>query len=316
MVRQLRQHGVEEIVFLLYYRPDPIQQFFGDGTAFGFRARYVVATEDYGTAGAIKTAGEVVDDTCLVVSGDLLARIDYEKLVSFHRDRGALLTMGLTRVKDPTPFGNVEVDGSGRIVRFVEKPAAGELLGNRVNMGIYVVEPALLDRLPPGRPVSFERELFPRLIAEHRDLFAIELSGYWRDLGMVDQYLAAHRDALLGRWVRSGDDGALAGCLSRGRSLVGESSRVHTDAVLFRSTIGRRCTIGCGARLWAAVLWDDVQVGAGARLRRCVVGSRTVIGPQARIEPMAVIGADCRIGAGCVIAAGVRLGPNARMPGR
>jgi mannose-1-phosphate guanylyltransferase/phosphomannomutase len=313
-VQHLRHCGFRELIFLLYYKPEPIQQFFGDGSCFGLEVRYVVASEDYGTAGAVKTASEFVDDTCLVVSGDVLAEVDYGELLCFHRARRALLTMALTCVEDPTSYGNVETDAAGRIVRFVEKPAREELFGSSVNMGIYVLEPALLEEFPQRQWISFEREVFPALVEERRDFFAVELQGYWRDLGIIDQYLAAHRDASLGKWrdCPLGREDCDSGVLDS--SIIGRDTRVHPEAKLHRSTVGERCDVGPRAVLEEVVLWDDVSVGEGARMRRCVVGSGSTIGAGARVEEMAVVGSNCHLGRGCLIGEGVRVGPGVSIP--
>jgi len=313
IVRELEEFGVRDIVFLLYYQPAAIQRFFGDGSALGFRARYVVAAEDNDTAGAVRNAADLIDQTCLVVSGDVLAGIDYDRLLGFHRQRRALLTMALTRAEDPGRYGNVEIDLFGRVVRFVEKPATAELISSHINTGIYVIEPALLKRIPAGRPVSFETEVFPSLVAQRADLFGVELQGYWRDLGMVDQYLESHRDALLGRWrearaaaARLKDGGE---CSAYGDSLVGQGCRVHPQAALCRSTLGRGCRVDCGACLEEAVLWDKVCVGERAHVRRCVIASGSVIGEETVVDELAVIGENCHIGRRCRVGRGVRLGP-------
>lgn len=314
IVRYLQDFGVRDIVFLLYYLPQPIKTFFGDGSALGFRARYVVAAEDFDTAGAVRFAADHVDATCLIVSGDVLTRIDLNDLIAFHYSRpDSLLTMAVKRVSDPGPYGNVDLDKDGRVLRFVEKPPAGKAFGKLVNSGIYVLEPRLLDLIPAGRPASFEREVFPRLVQEGRGLFAKEVRGYWRDLGMVDEYLAAHQDALREAWSEStntgranqtgGDAGDLSG------SVVGEGSKVGPRATLHRSVIGRQCTIANDVTVNESVIWDNVEIQPGARLTRCIVATDSMIESRATVEEKAIVGVGCRLGRGCRIGSGVRLTP-------
>ena len=91
------------------------------------------------------------DEPFLVISGDALTDIDLSELVRFHKDNGALVTVGLTRVPDPLEFGIIIVDDDGRIQRFLEKPTWGQVFSDTVNTGIYVMEPEVLAEFSAGR---------------------------------------------------------------------------------------------------------------------------------------------------------------------
>lgn len=157
---------------------------------------------DLGTAGGARLAlRDLPGETILVVSGDVLTDMDLSRLVAFHRERGADFTIALTRVNDPSEFGLVETDESGRVVRFEEKPAQppprGEGDRHAVNAGIYVARRSALEDVPEGVEYDFARDLIPAL-ATRETVFALPLEGYWYDIGTPENLAEANRffDAL------------------------------------------------------------------------------------------------------------------------
>jgi len=122
IVDLLRGHGITDLVALLHFQPDLIEGHFGDGSEFGVRMTYVNAAEDYGTAGAVKNAEAQLSGPFLVISGDLLTDFDLGAALQFHQERGADLTILLTRVENPLQYGVVITEPDGRISRFLEKP--------------------------------------------------------------------------------------------------------------------------------------------------------------------------------------------------
>ncbi|HWU39085.1 MAG TPA: nucleotidyltransferase family protein, partial [Candidatus Acidoferrum sp.] len=144
IVDLLRDHGVTDLVTLLHFQPELIESYFGNGSGFGVRMTYVSATEDYGTAGAVKNAEASLSGPVLVISGDLLTDFDLGAAVRFHQERGADLTVLLTRVENPLQYGVVITEPSGRISRFLEKPTWSEVFSDTVNTGIYLLEPSVL----------------------------------------------------------------------------------------------------------------------------------------------------------------------------
>ncbi len=198
IVDLLREHGITDLVTLLHFQPELIEGHFGDGAEFGVRMTYVAATEDYGTAGAVKNAEDHLRGTFLVISGDLLTDFDLRAALQFHRERGADLTILLTRVENPLQYGVVITEPDGRISRFLEKPTWSEVFSDTVNTGIYLLEPSVLDLMPPRREFDFSRDLFPLMMREGRKLFGYVAAGYWRDVGDLLEYRLAHQDILAG----------------------------------------------------------------------------------------------------------------------
>src|SRR5918997_3190130 len=197
MMDFLRAGGLDGVVLSMGYLPDPIQEFLAECGLDGFSVDYAVEDHALGTAGGIKNAEKYLktDGPVVVVNGDVLSGTNLEQLIEKHESVGALATIMLTSVEDPTAYGLVEVDHDMVVHRFLEKPAADEVTTNLVNAGVYVLEPDVLEMTPPGREVSIEREIFPELQASGR-LRAHISSSYWRGIGTPRSYLAAPPDVL------------------------------------------------------------------------------------------------------------------------
>jgi len=302
----LRRHGVRDVVLCTAYKPASFHRQLGDGRRLGLRLSYVHESQPLGTGGALRNAQPkfLKEKTVLVLNGDVLHALDVAAFVRFHRRNRAQLSIALTRVKDPTLYGLVETDPSGRIRRFLEKPSWDEVVSNTINAGAYLFEPSVLARIPPGVSYSLERDLFPQLLASGAQLFGYVSRGYWLDIGTVDKYLQVHLDILggaapvprpgprrrglcSGRGARLGRD---VDCDREGCTILGERTQVANFARFSRRVcVGPDCTIGKGASLEDCVVLAGSRVGDGACLKGCVVGP------------------GCRIGHHCVLSPGTAL---------
>jgi len=145
VLRLLKRHGFEETVVTVQFLAALVRNYFGDGEDVGMSLRYATEETPLGTAGSVKNAeDELRDDAFLVISGDALTDMDLTEMMRFHKDNGALVTVGLTRVPDPLEFGIVIADEDGRIQRFLEKPTWGQVFSDTVNTGVYIMEPEVL----------------------------------------------------------------------------------------------------------------------------------------------------------------------------
>ena len=159
----VQRHGINEVVMTLAFLPRLIRNHFGDGSSLGMHIDYTVEETPAGTAGSIRLAKDLLDETFLVISGDALTDFDLTKVVDFHKEREAMVTIALKSVENPLEFGVVIVDDEGRIQRFLEKPGWGQVFSDTVNTGIYVLEPEVFDHIPEGQPYDFSHDLFPKL---------------------------------------------------------------------------------------------------------------------------------------------------------
>jgi mannose-1-phosphate guanylyltransferase len=283
LVDRLAVAGVTEVTLALGFRPEPFLAAFPDGRCGDVDLVYAVEPEPLDTGGAIRFAADHagIDDTFLVLNGDVVSDADLTALVAAHRRLGAEATLHLTPVEDPSAFGVVEVDEAGWVRRFVEKPAPGETDSRLINAGTYVFEPSVLERIPTGQRVSIERATFPAMVADGT-LAAVATDDYWLDTGLPESYRRANLDLL--------QPGRPVTC-----EPVAPGARVAADAVVLGSIVDRGAVVGAGARVLDSVLLAGAQVGAGAVVERSIVMG--VVGAGARLCD-AVVGAAGEVPAG------------------
>ncbi|MFA5517036.1 MAG: mannose-1-phosphate guanyltransferase [Desulfuromonadales bacterium] len=323
----LKQHGINELVLLLYHQPEAIKNFFGDGSEFGVRISYVTPLADFGTAGAVKAAEKFLKERFLIISGDLLTDFDLGKVLQEHQSKKALATITLTSVKDPLQFGVVITDKKGRIVKFLEKPGWGEVFSDTINTGIYVLEPEVLDLIPEGENRDWSKDIFPLMLERQMALFGCNLKGYWADIGNTDAYLeacrdiAAHRVEVVKKERPAGKTGqdlylgaetliapdAITGM--EGMVVLGDNTHVQGKVRLKNCIVGRNCVIEDGAELENAILWDNVYLKKGARISGAVLCHNVRAGEGVTIEEGAVIADETRIGADAHIRRDVKVWP-------
>lgn len=325
----LAQHGVGRTVLSCGYLPTQIEEHFGEHHD-GMEIAYRVEDSPLGTGGAIRFGAEgLVDGTFLGMNGDSLRMADIGALIAFHREKGALATLLLTPVDDPTRFGLVRLAADGRVAAFLEKPRPEEIDTNLINAGLYVLEPEVLDLIEPGRPVSIERDVFPRIVEQGR-LYGLALPGYWLDVGTPESYLEAHRDVLerkadteVGRLL--GDDFLSVDATAQvapGAHIV-PPAFVGAGAVIEAGArIGSRVVVAAGAHVGADCVLEDAVIGAGARLGRgvqvhgAIVGERAQLGDGCSVRALAVVGPGARVGEANMLDAGLKVGADADIPPR
>jgi mannose-1-phosphate guanylyltransferase len=292
LVDNLSKGGVTDVTLALGFKPEPFVEAFPDGTCNGVMLHYAVEPEPLDTAGAIRFAAEfsAIDGTFVVANGDVLTDLDVGSLVDFHRRHSAEATIHLIGVDDPSAFGVVATDEHGLVVRFVEKPAPGTEPSNLVNGGTYVLEPSVLGRIPVGRKVSIEREVFPDVVAAGR-LYAMATDDYWIDAGSPTLYLQANLDLIEGKR----HDHSCAG--------VQPGADVDATAVVSGSLVDEGATIAAHARVTGSVVLAGAVVGRRAVVANSVVMGR--IGQDASVTDV-VLGRDGRVDAGEVVSGELR----------
>jgi len=325
VLRLLERHGIDEAIVTAQYHAGQIQDYLAGLTEFSLKISCVVEDAPLGTAGGFGgLARRLRTGPFLVISGDTLTDCDLTALIDHHRSVPALVTAALAEVEDPAGFGVVTTDERGRIDRFVEKPEPGAHFSNRVNTGIYVVDPVVLDRIPAGRTTDWARDVFPALVEED-SLQGWSTDAYWEDVGTHARYFQAQADALTGKVavelefpqvspgvhishdVRLPPDVTLLGPLH-----IGAGAHVGEQATLASGTVlGRDVSVGAGAILEGAICHDAASIGAGSVLVDCVVGYASRIGASVQIGRGTVIAAHSSVPDGTVVPEGSRIGPPA-----
>ncbi|GAC1309979.1 MAG: NDP-sugar synthase [Vulcanimicrobiaceae bacterium] len=319
---RLCEAGVAEVILAAGYLPRAIEDHLGDGSRIGMRITYVVESSPLGTAGALKNVADHLTGAFFVLNGDVLTSLDLRAMIAFHEAKRGLGVLHAIRVDDPSAFGCIVRDGSGRILRFVEKPPREEAPTDEINAGTYLLDRSVLDRIPAGRNVSIERETFPELLAAGEALYSYVTDDYWLDVGRPQQYLQAHGDVLDRKLplAASGDRVASArGSLwltagadvpanVRTPTFVGADVRIDPSAIVGPyAVIGDACEVEAGAVVRDAVLWDRVRVGPDARVSDAILAS------DVRVGRGAVVAAGAVIGHGVEIAPETVLEPDARV---
>jgi len=267
----LGAYGVEQALLSSPYLEEAFAPLVGARRAPP-RPVWITEPEPLGTGGAVANAARGLEETILVLNGDILTDLDLAALVAHHRDAGGIATLTLAPVEDARPYGLVTVDEHGRVLEFREKPA--DPVAGLVNVGTYVLEPEALLGIAMDRPVSIEREVFPSLISSGRPVTAFVSHAYWMDLGTPEKYLQATFDALEGR----------IGGLDYAAPYVDPTAQVSLRARLGRWVVaGPGSVLEDDAEVEDSVVLDRAKIEPGAKVR----GS--IIGPRARVERGAVL---------------------------
>ncbi|RKY77945.1 nucleotidyltransferase [candidate division KSB1 bacterium] len=320
-IKLLKHHRFDQIVALLYYQPEKISTYFKDGSAFGVKIDYVKAEDDFGTAGSVKNAQELLDERFLVISGDVLTDFNLTDALRFHQEKGSIATILLTHVSNPLPFGVVITDNEGKIERFLEKPSWGQVFSDTVNTGIYLFEPEVLDYIPPKTEFDFSKDLFPLLMSKGKPLYGYVAKGYWQDIGGLKQYQSVNLDCLEeavhveiegkkqdNAWI---GENCIIGknVIFDKQVVIGKNCIIKDNVFLSRSVIGDNCFIGENCEIRDSILWHHVKLGRSVKLLSDVIANDTRIGNEAYFEDNVFVSDHCVIGNRAVITANVRIWP-------
>jgi NDP-sugar pyrophosphorylase family protein len=299
-IERLRETGITDIILALNYKPAKIEEILGDGSTFGVKIRYLVEPSPLGTAGAYRFASDFINQTTIVLNGDILTDLDISAAVEKHKNRRAAATIVLTKVENPLAYGLVETTEDGRIKRFLEKPNPEELAKiklDTINAGTYILEPKVLDLIPKGENYSFEYGVFPALLNRREEFFGyLPNDTYWLDIGTPQRYLQAHHDLLAGK-VRDFKE-------KTNFDTISLTENVEIDG---KSIIAEDCVIKFGAKIINSVLGRGVFVEENAVIKNSVILSNTKISTSVSISD-SIIGNECNIGSHCIVRAGTVLG--------
>jgi mannose-1-phosphate guanylyltransferase len=324
MLEWLRDHGVDDVIMSCGFLATSVRNVLGDGSAYRMRLRFVEEPEPRGTGGALKYAQELLDERFLMLNGDVLTDFDLSAQLEQHAATGATATLALVGVADPSAYGLVRLEDNRAVREFVEKPRPDEIDTNLISAGAYVLERSVLDLIPAERPVSIEREVWPRLVGA--GLYGFPADAYWLDIGTPERYLQGTFDILEGN-VRT----RVGELLGASFVAIDDDARVR-GRVIPPAVVGRACTIDDGAHVGSlVVLGEGVSVGRGStiersvvlqggaigdgcRLRDCIVAAGARIGDGTEVSGGAVLGEGVTVGADNMLSQGLRLSPHTELP--
>lgn len=277
---------VDKVVVAANYRSQDLEEHFRKND---FGVDIIVLKEDVplGTGGAVKNAARYINDTFFVLNSDIISSMDLQNLVDFHREKEATATISLWPVENVSEFGVVAIEEDGRITKFVEKPRKDEAPSNLINAGAYCLEQEILDYIEPGRLVSMEKEIFPRIIADEKPFYGLRFEGYWVDVGRPSSYIGTHKLLMdrKGTKLWQGEHCLLSGrftyaCVSN-RVVVGASHLI--DTVVFDGTV-----IGDGCRIINSIIGESCRIGNDCVIENSIIGDWERIGAGAKIKDQSV----------------------------
>jgi mannose-1-phosphate guanylyltransferase len=324
MLEWLERHGVDDVILSCGFLASGMHNVLGDGSQFGLRLRFVEEPEPRGTAGALKYAEPFLDERFLMLNGDVLTDIDLGAQIAQHERTGAVGTLALVPVPDPTAYGLVRLGDDNAVAEFVEKPSADQIDTELISAGAYVLERSVLDLIEPDRKVSIEREIWPKLVGS--GLHGFPTDAYWLDIGTPERYLQGTFDIIEGN-VQNGVLQRLGENFTAIAGDVTLTGRVVPPAVVERGcdiaagahvgslvVLGENVTVGEQARIERSVVLQGSEVGAGCVLTDCIVSAGVRIGERTVVSGGAVLGEGVTVGADNVLTSGVRVFPHTEIP--
>lgn len=307
LVEELSRHGFNQIMVNTAHLAAGIENYFGDGRRWGVEIGYSfegrleegeLQALPVGSAGGLKRIQNFsgfFDDTFLVVCGDALIDLDLTTAVRQHWQSGAAASLVVHQVDRHrvSHYGVVVCDPTGRVTSFQEKPAEEEALSNRVNTGIYIFEPEILDLIPDEVEFDIGSELFPLILERGLHMNAISLPFNWIDIGQLSDYWHANQQLMQGQlrdvpmpgeevmpgvWVGLNVDVDWENIQIEGPVYIGASCHIEAGCEIQGPTwIGHGCHLESGARILRSILFEYSRIGGRGVVNESVVFGRNCV---------------------------------------
>lgn len=283
---KLKECGVDEIILSTCYKPQKIEEYFGDGIKLGFKIHYVCEDIPLGTGGAIKNTEEFFDDTVIIFNADILSEINIIDMMKFHKEKSAAVTIAVTQVENPSAYGVIEYNEDLYAESFTEKPKPSEIRSNYINAGIYIFEPYVLKEIPDFQVVSIERETYPLLLEKGYPIAVYKSDAYWMDIGTVEKYVQAHEDILNGTCpmieFKEENQGIFIGentIIHPSTKIIapvyiGENTKIGAHSIIGPDTIiGNNCTLGINNIITDSIIWDEITIKNNSTVSNAILSS-------------------------------------------
>jgi len=315
ILRNLAEAGVKEIILSLRYLADMIKARYEEGEALGVKIHYAEEIKPLGDGGPIPLIQKEydIDGPFLTVYGDIFSNINFKEIITFHKKKGGLLTLALTKVENPSRYGVAVLNSDSQILKFIEKPGRDQFISNLINAGVYVFEPEAVRKYFPNKtPISLSREVVPKLVKEGV-AYGYVHRGIWHDIGVPRDYLIANIDALNN--FTSGTEIKASAKISErteiippvyiGKNVVIEEGSVIGPEVI----IGRGSVIGPNTRILSSVIMSNVVTEGASFISGSIIGDKTYLGRWVWVSDGNVLGDDVVVKDGVYLARGVKILP-------
>jgi len=280
---KLKECGVDEIILSTCYKPQKIEEYFGDGTKLGLKIHYICEDIPLGTGGAIKNTEEFFNDTFIIFNADILSEINIKDMMKFHKEKDAAVTIAVTKVENPSVYGVIEYNEDLYAESFTEKPKPSQVKSNYINAGIYIFEPDVLKEIPDSQVVSIERETYPLLLEKGYPIAVYKSDAYWMDIGTVEKYVQAHEDILDGTCPLNDFKDENQGIFIGERAEIHPSAKIIAPVYIGEDTkvganssigpdvvIGKNCIIGINSIIRDSIIWDKVTIQKNSKVSNII----------------------------------------------
>jgi mannose-1-phosphate guanylyltransferase len=290
LIEHLARHGVKEIMVNVAYHHQRIEEYFGDGSRWGVEIGYSyegvrehgdILPRPMGSAGGMRRIQDFsgfFDDTTLVLCGDALIDLDITAALAEHKAKGALASVVALQVprEEVQSYGMVVADSEGRIQSFQEKPKPEDALSTLASTGIYIFEPAVLDKVPTCQVYDIGSQLFPQLAQDKLPFFVQNRPFNWLDIGRVSDYWSVLQRVLKGEidymkmpgkevkpgiWVGLNTSVPWDQIKIEGPVYIGSSVKIEPGATIIGPAwIGHGSVIRSGARITRGILLEYTRI--------------------------------------------------------
>ncbi len=258
---------VDKVILAVNYRKDQIEEYFKDHD-FGLELIVNDEPEPLGTGGATKFAEEHITGSFFVLNSDIICSLKLQEMIEYHKKHKATATISLWPVENVSEFGVVDMGSEeGNVIGFVEKPKPEDAPSNLINAGAYILEPEVLDYIPPGKLVSMEKEIFPQIIDKTQSFYGYQFQGYWIDVGRITSYLDVHQKLLSSQHLEN---------------LLG--NEVACNGKIQKSVIGNCASIGENSTLDGCIVLDHATIEDGCTLKNSVIGASATIKENSKLD--------------------------------
>jgi NDP-sugar pyrophosphorylase family protein len=289
----LSSQGIQDIIVNVHHLPEKIIDYFDDGSKFGVNLEFSFEKEILGTAGGLKQAQPFLEEeTFLMINSDVLADIDLQKVLEFHKEKKSCLTLVLRKDAHPENYKPIELANDGRITRFVDATIESPPTTTQVVMftGIQIMEPDIFSRIPAGKFFGTTENVFPKMIEEELPVFGFLHEKYWIDMGTRATYIQAQTDALEGKLaLKTSPSRNPEGPLVIPPVHIGKECEISNDAQVGpHAVVGDNCRIRSGAVVENAIIWDGATIGTNATVQNSIIGHGVSIDPEKQVKDSSV----------------------------
>ena len=284
----LSSQGIKEIAINLHHQPEKIIDYFGDGKDFRVKLQYSKEENILGTAGGIKKLELFLkDETFLVINSDVLADVNLNDVLKFHREKKSKLTLVVRKDSNAEKYDSIQRVEEGRIVHFLGHSIKNSAPTTRVMFtGIQIMEPDIFSRIPENKFCGTTEDVFPGMINEGLPVYGYLHKGYWIDMGTRETYIQAQKDAMDGKVVlknsssRNPEGPLVVPPVHIGKNCeISQGAQVGPYAVL-----GDGCRIRPGAVVENSILWPGSTIGNDSTIKNCIISQGTCVDSGKSLE--------------------------------